>query len=118
MPFGAKWGLIRGDEMFDGTALARTFFGLGRGPLSIVRLLGTSGPTGRNWVRRTATRTTAAVDLSAGYDVTASRYQRNVRKNLRRARELGVETRPVRDRASIETFKALAEYAYRLHGNA
>jgi hypothetical protein len=118
MPFGGRGGLIRTDRAFEGTPLVRGFFGLGRAPLSIVRLIGTSGLTEGSPLGRTAIRTAAVVDLSAGYDVIAARYQRNVRKNLRRARDLGVEVRPVGDRASVETFMNLADYAYRLHDQA
>lgn len=116
MPFGGQGGLLRTDPAFDGTALAERFFGLGRSPLSIVRLIGGSGLAGSSRARRAVTRTTAVVDLSGGYGLTAAGYQRNVRKNLRRARDLGVEVRPVGDRASVETFTTLAAYAYGLHG--
>jgi hypothetical protein len=118
LPFGGSGGLIRSDAAFDGGHLIERFFSDTGAALSMARLVDTSGrPPGR-WKDVARSKASTVLDLSLGYDVISARYRANVRKNLRHAHNSEVLIEPVSHQSSIETFRDLARYAYRLHSSA
>lgn len=115
LPFGAYGGVIRADTGFEDGVLIERFLTDSRERFAVVRLVQRQDVPSS--VRRgvTTSRSSAVLDISHGYEDTASRYRPNVRKNLKHARGLGLVVQPVTDQSSIETFWNLAAYAYRLH---
>jgi CelD/BcsL family acetyltransferase involved in cellulose biosynthesis len=115
LPFGGYGGLIQADPRFDGEDLVAQFLSQAAGPLSVVRLVDGSGRSLDRWKGAVTSRTSTVLDISSGYEVASAQYRANVRKNLKHARDAQLVIEPVESQSSLEAFRKLAIYAYRLH---